>query len=79
MCIKGYGQKLAIGTAPLNQEPAQVDLPKAEYNQWDLDVNFKSPHIWLWGKVATNKSLSTFPMITPASLDLGSVMGDIHA
>ena len=75
--IRAYGQKLAIGTGLLDQEPAQADHPKAAHNQWDLGVNFKSPSIWLWGNAATNKSLSTFPMLTPASLDLGSVMGDI--
>ena len=74
--IKAYGQKLAIGTGPL-EEPADVGHPKAEHNQWDLGVNFKSPSIWLWGNASTNKSLTTYPMLTPASLDLGSVMGEI--
>ena len=75
--IKAYGQKLPIGTGPLDEEPAQADHPKAEHNQWDIGVNFKSPSIWLWGNAATNKSLTTYPMLTPASLDLGSVMGEI--
>ena len=76
--IKGYGQKLAIGTGPLVEEPAEPDHPKAEHNQWDLGVTFKSSKVWLWGNAATNKALSTYPMLVPASLDLGSVMGDIE-
>ena len=66
---RGYtasgGQNLAIGTGVFDGKPAEADQPRAEHNQWDLGVNFKSPIIWLWGNAATNKSLSTFPMITP--------------
>lgn len=76
--IKVYGQKLAIGRGPLDEEPAQSTHPKAIHNQWDLGVNFKSSNIWLFGNAATNKSLTTFPMLIPASLDLGSVMGEIE-
>jgi hypothetical protein len=75
--IKAYGQKLSIGSGPLLEEPAEPAHPKANHNQWDLGTTFKSRELWLWGNAKTNKSLTTYPMVIPSSLDLGSVMGTI--
>ena len=75
--LKTYGQKLAIGTTPITDEPADISHPAATDNQWDIGINFKCPNIWLWGNTATNKSITVYPMIVPASLDLGTVTGKI--
>lgn len=72
--LKAYGQKMPIDGQFMKTEPAQVDHPWAEHNEWDIGTTFTSDNIWLFGSLTGRQhGLTRYPMLVPASLDYGTV------
>lgn len=72
--LKTYGQKLPIPRFDI-PEQADHDHHLARYNEFDIGMNFKGDLIWLFAPThgAISKHMTAYPMVTPGSLDYGSI------
>lgn len=73
--IRQYGQKLPMVPQFTMAEPAEINHPLSEQNEWDIGITVKSKFIWLFYPAAMpmSKSTQVFPICIPASGDYGSV------
>lgn len=71
--LRQYGQKLPLVEPFLSAEPAPVHM-LSKYNMWDIGVTYKSTDLFLFAPARGQvRGLSTYPLVTPGSLDYGSV------
>ncbi|EKD03186.1 hypothetical protein A1Q2_02512 [Trichosporon asahii var. asahii CBS 8904] len=76
--LKEYGQKLPLLVDLLGSEPAPPH-PLSTINIWDIGMTFKSPVIFLFAPVDNvDKTMQSYPMVIPGSLDYGSLLVDIN-